>query len=213
MHLSHVCICFRRALLTSAALLFGIFSWNQLMTSAPPAKVEIAAQAAAATPVQVPAIGIPRHLTIERISLSAPVIPVGILPDGKLGVPENGNILGWYRDATRPGLEGTAVIDGHLRTAAGPGTFWTLNSVRIGDIIRVTDDAGVTHKFRIRETALYDVTNAPLQKIFGNEAGVHLTLITCAGTWNTALNHYDKRFVVFSDVVLPEPPPLRVTKR
>jgi LPXTG-site transpeptidase (sortase) family protein len=146
-------------------------------------------------------IGTPVRLSITGTNIDFPVIDLGLLPDGKLDAPKDGKTLGWYRLGPKPGQKGNSVIDGHLTTVEGPGAFWNLKHVRVGDRISVTDDQGVTRTFKVRKTAVYHVNAAPMLEIFGSAPGKHLNLITCAGVWDTAMDHYDKRLVVYTDLV------------
>jgi sortase (surface protein transpeptidase) len=106
-------------------------------------------------------IGTPKRLTIESAGIDAPVMQVGLLANGKLDAPKTGEVLGWYKLNARPGERGNAVIDGQVNTAEGPGVFGNLKHVKKGDIVSVTDEAGVTRRFVVRETAVYPVDKAP----------------------------------------------------
>jgi LPXTG-site transpeptidase (sortase) family protein len=143
----------------------------------------------------------PSSLSIPSIKLTAPVIDIGLLPGGKLDVPADRGILGWYNLGPRPGEQGNSVIDGHLNTKEGDGAFWNLKHVKVGDLVHVSDKNGITKTFRVREMHVYPVADAPMKKIFGYDKNKHLNLITCAGVWRKEFDHYDKRLVVFTDLV------------
>jgi LPXTG-site transpeptidase (sortase) family protein len=145
--------------------------------------------------------GIPRRIDIPSVGIAADVLSLGLLLGGKLDAPQKREDTGWYRGSKRPGEAGTAVIDGHLNTAQGPGAFWNLKNVKAGDLIAVTDEHGVTRNFQVRKTAVYPVHQAPMREIFTSTDGTHLNLITCAGKWSLKLDHYDKRLIVFADAV------------
>ncbi|MDB4978456.1 MAG: hypothetical protein JWM56_642 [Candidatus Peribacteria bacterium] len=149
----------------------------------------------------VPGVGEPNRLRIPSIQLSTLTERISLLPDGKLDVPVNPLQLGWYSLGVKPGEQGNAVIDGHKDTAAGPAAFWNLKNVQAGDTIYVTDANGTERSFAVRATAVYDVDNAPMEQIFGKADGAHLNLITCAGVWSKKWNHYDKRLIIYSDLV------------
>jgi len=147
------------------------------------------------------AAALPRRLQIPGIELDTSIVPVGLLPGGQLDVPSDALQVGWYNLNTLPGGIGNAILDGHLDLDGKPGAFWRLRRVRKGDEILVTDDRGKTRRFRVRRTEVYPVDQAPMAEIFGATSGRHLNLITCAGVWRKELNHYDKRLVVFTDLV------------
>src|SRR2546423_777104 len=56
------------------------------------------------------------HLVIPKIGVDAPVEPVHVEADGKLGIPTRNqwDDVGWYQGGPVPGQRGSAVIDGHL---------------------------------------------------------------------------------------------------
>lgn len=153
-----------------------------------------------AQPAEDP-IGTPVRVHLPSIGVDAAVVNVGLIEGGKMDVPADPADVGWYELGSLPGQKGNAVLDGHLDIGGEPGVFFRLDRVRPGDLIRVTDHLGAVRSFRVRETAVYDVRDAPMQKIFGDASGRHLNLITCAGTWREDMNHYDKRLVVFSDLI------------
>ncbi len=142
----------------------------------------------------------PRRLSIPRLRIDAPVEDVGTLPNGRMDVPYDGQKLGWFSPGPMPGQTGNAVIAGHLTTAKGPGAFWELNKMLVGDVFHVYDADGSRRDFRVLRTEVYDVRTAPIMEIFGPSDKKHLNLITCAGVWDRTLNHYDKRLIVYAEL-------------
>lgn len=163
---------------------------------AAPARTVVAPSAASAA-----SIGLPTDLAIPRIGIHTSIEHLGLTVDRKLDVPVNRLNVGWYKLGPRPGEIGNAVIDGHLTVPRADGIFRHLNDLRSGDKIYVTDDRGQRQEFRVRRKMIYDVASAPMLSIFGPADGAHLNLITCAGKWSTVLNHYDKRLIVYADVI------------
>lgn len=155
------------------------------------------AQANAFMPVAAPAT-----LEIPAIGVSAPVTAVGLAGDGSMGVPADAVHVAWYEYGPRPGEPGAAVIDGHLDTIHSPqAVFYDLDKLKAGDEIDVTTAAGEKLVFKVTdtETLPYDATTSA---IFTTSSTVpQLNLITCAGDWVRAIRLYDRRFVVFSELV------------
>lgn len=147
------------------------------------------------------AVGVPVRLAIPAIGVDAEVMPLGLLPDGKLDAPANAEDTGWYELGAKPGEKGNAVIDGHLTLGKGDGVFRRLSRVKAGDEIEVRDESGKTRVFAVRETAVYDVDKAPMLDIFGTTDKKRLNLITCAGVWRKDLDHYDKRLIVYTELI------------
>lgn len=161
---------------------------------------EIGIEQTEAQPVPPP-VGMPVRVEIPSIGVDANVVTVGLVGNGKLDVPAHPADVGWYELGAFPGQNGNAVLDGHLDIGKTPGVFYHLRDVNVGDVIRVTDHLGTVRGFRVREAHVYPVNAAPMEKIFGEADGKHLNIITCAGVWRKDMNHYDKRLVVFADLI------------
>ncbi len=158
---------------------------------------------AVATPAQG-AMTNPARLIIPSIGVVAPVEAVGILSTGDLATPTQNpwEHVGWYETGPRPGEVGSAVIDGHLDRPGGyPAVFWNLRALHVGDKVVVMDTGGKSWTFRVNRVALYPPQQAPVQEIFGNDAGHYLNLITCAGDWIPSQHQTTLRLVVFTTLV------------
>jgi len=146
----------------------------------------------------------PARLIIPSIGVTAPVELVNILSNGDLATPEQNQWehVGWYETGPRPGEVGSSVIDGHLDRPGGyPAVFWNLRNLRGGENVIVIDTSGKSWTFRVTHIAFYTPQQAPLQEIFGNEAGHYLNLITCAGDWIPSQHQTTLRLVVFTSLV------------
>ena len=152
-------------------------------------------------PTPTPVIDEPARLLIPRIHVDAPVEEVGIAANGDLATPTQNpwDGTGWYSRGTRPGEEGSAVINGHLdRPGGDPAVFWNLRDLQVGDTVIVRTITGQTLSFRVLRLASYTPQNAPLQSIFTTTGGVYLNLITCAGTWIPAQHQTTLRLVAYT---------------
>ncbi len=156
------------------------------------------------SPVVTVSAAVPTRLIIPSINVNAPVENVNIQSNGDLGTPQHNQWdgVGWYRNGTRPGEAGSAVIDGHLDRPGGyPAVFWDLKKVQVGETIMVMDATGKILRFRVTRTASYAPQEAPVQEIFGDTGGKYLNLITCAGTWIPSQKQTTLRLVVYSTLV------------
>jgi len=143
----------------------------------------------------------PIRLEIPAIGVNAPIVPVGILPNGDLQTPAVHPWVdaGWFASGPVPGEPGSAVIDGHLDRPGGyPATFWFLRNIQVGDEVMVISAQGTTERFRVTRIAFYPPQAAPLQEIFGNNGGTYLNLITCAGDWIPSQHQTTLRLVVYT---------------
>ncbi len=148
--------------------------------------------------------GKPSQLIIPAIGVSAHIQSVGLAwqGTGDMGIPTNFTDVGWYDEGPVPGAPGSAVIDGHLDGRnIREGVFYNLDKLKIGDLVEVIDTGGKTLKFKVVDTKIYDY-DAPTTDIFsGDVSKARLNLITCAGSWVKSSQLYNKRIVVFTELV------------
>jgi LPXTG-site transpeptidase (sortase) family protein len=144
---------------------------------------------------------LPVRLSVPSAGINAPIEQVGALANGDMATPTRSPWVdaGWYSDGPHPGEKGSAVIDGHLdRPGGAPAVFWYLRDVHAGDAVYVTERNGQQLRFHVTHIAYYTPQNAPLQDIFGNNSGVYLNLITCAGDWIPIQHQTTLRLVVYT---------------
>lgn len=166
-----------------------------------------AASSSSALAASAVAVAKPAELVIPAIGVDAPVVGVGVAANGDLGVPSDAVHVAWYEYGPRPGEPGAAVIDGHLDTIHAPqAVFYNLHMLAVGDKIQVITGAGELLTFQVTGTETLPY-NAPTDSIFHPTSTVpQLDLITCAGDWVRAIKLYDRRFVVFSELVSSSTP-------
>ncbi len=143
----------------------------------------------------------PVRLLIPAIGVNAHVEAVGVQANGDLAIPTQNpwEDVGWYKSGPRPGERGSAVIDGHLnRPGNYPAVFWHLEDLHVGDQVMVTGEQGKTLHFHVIGMAFYSPDKAPIQLIFGNESGIYLNLVTCAGDWIPSQHQTTLRLVIFT---------------
>lgn len=153
-------------------------------------------------PFSSTAVVTPVRLIVPRLHIDAPIIPVGLTPDGGMDVPKKAADVGWFSLGTKPGDMGNSVLAGHVDTAQEPrGVFYDLRLLTLGDEVLVADADGKTVQFRVQKTHVYPVDQSPLQEIFGSSSGAFLRLITCDGTWMGPTSGYNQRLVVTAEKV------------
>ncbi|PIT91256.1 sortase [Candidatus Kaiserbacteria bacterium CG10_big_fil_rev_8_21_14_0_10_49_17] len=149
-----------------------------------------------ATPV-VPAV-----LRIPALDVEARVQHVGLHPSGRMAVPSNYSDVAWYKSGALPGEYGSAVIAGHLDDSLGfQAVFARLGDLSVGDLVYVEDVFGNERVFRVKTKAVYSTDFAPVDKIFNDTSGQHLTLITCDGAWDSGKKSYERRLVVYTEAL------------
>jgi LPXTG-site transpeptidase (sortase) family protein len=165
----------------------------------PPAVFSVAGQGSS-----VETSGNPVRLVIPAIGVDAAVQSVGLAwqGTGNLGIPTNFTDVGWYNQGPAPGEPGSAVIDGHLDGHdVREAVFYNLDKLKVGDTVEVVDRAGKMLQFKVVDTKVYDY-DAPTDEVFsGDSSKARLNLITCAGSWDKTQKLYNKRIVVFTELV------------
>jgi sortase A len=141
-------------------------------------------------------------LIIPSLKIKAVVERVGLnKTNNEVEVPKGHGHVGWYTPGVRPGEIGTAVINGHFaRKTSGWAVFNDLYKLREGDAVSITDNKGKVLNFVVQSSHIYDVNVRP-SKVYFSTSGAHLNLITCAGTWINSLHGFNKRLVIFTDLV------------
>ena len=140
--------------------------------------------------LQIPSLGV----------AGAEVVPVGTAPDGTLEVPGPTQV-GWYRSGGLPGDPGSAVMAAHIAFDGVDGVFRHLGSVRPGSAVVVTTTDGRQLRYRISNVRLYLKRDLPVGDLFDPQSPERLVLITCGGSFNPTLRHYDSNIVA---IALPD---------
>jgi hypothetical protein len=138
----------------------------------------------------------PRRLKIGRIRVDAAVSTLE--PGSGLSGPSDPSLAGWFGQGPAPGDAGPAVIIGHRDSDHGPGVFWRLDQLRVGDEIMVNRSDGSQVRFVVRRLARYSRTSFPTSEVFGTRTAPELRLITCDGRFNFLTRQYADNLVVFA---------------
>lgn len=144
----------------------------------------------------------PVRLRIPSIGVDANIQSAGLLKDGTMGIPTNFTDVAWYNRGARPGMPGSAVIDGHLDGKDVPeAVFYNLGRLRVGDLVEVEDSRGVVLKFKVVDIETYDYKASASEVFSGDATKARLNLITCGGNWDKSKKTYDERVVVFTELI------------
>jgi sortase (surface protein transpeptidase) len=140
----------------------------------------------------------PTALTIPAIGVRSRLIQLGITASGTLQVPQITSLAGWYTRSPRPGAVGSAVIAGHVDSAAGPAIFYRLHLLRPGERIYVQQKGGRLAVFRVSSVRRYAKARFPAAAVYGPTPVAALRLITCGGTFDPQLGTYLSNVVVYA---------------
>lgn len=172
-----------------------------LQAHSPPVPEKKIPQAAVTSQTKnVPTIQSPARLEISSINIDAKVKPVGVTDEGNMAIDDSIVDVAWYKDGPKPGEKGSAVISGHYGWKDGvPSVFNEIHTLQKGDKISVFDEQGSRMIFITQRIQKYDPKADTADVFLSHDGKSHLNLITCDGSWNSALNSYTERLVVFAD--------------
>jgi hypothetical protein len=146
----------------------------------------------------------PIRLVIPAIGVDAAIQSVGLYwnGNGEMSIPTNFTDVAWYNGGPRPGMPGSAVIDGHLDGKnVEEAVFYNLGNLKIDDQVGVVDASGTMIRFRVVKVVTYDYNATTTDVFSGDTSKARLNLITCAGTWIPGQKIYDKRIVVYTEAI------------
>lgn len=155
------------------------------------------------TNLSLTVVGVPINLTIPSIGVNANIYEVGLAADGSIKVPNDPNNVGWFSLGPKPGEIGSAVIAGHYGQwfDGRNSVFINLHKLSKGDIIYIKDYKGKVLSFMVKESRIYDLESYD-PSIFSEKDGAYLNIITCSGSWISNKSTYDKRLVIFTELLI-----------
>ena len=209
----------RSILLFSVGLIFATFGFVDAFS-----RVFLSAPSADGAPiledrtVETTAITEPTEITTAPLTLASPFAPVrirvpalhidavvesvGRKADGTMKTPSTFKTTAWFNEGSLAGAEGNTVIAGHLNNAiTTSGVFEHLDALSLGETIILTDENGKEARYIVREMTVYETLKAPNDIIFATEGTSRVVLITCNGAWDKGKRSYDKRLVIFADLI------------
>ena len=144
-----------------------------------------------------PSADYPVGLIIPSIGLATTVVGVGVDNKGNMDVPSGSTQnVGWYKQGTKPGDIGSAVLDAHVFAA-----FKNLKYVPAGADVYVLTAYGKTLHFRVSNIGNYKLSELTGKQLFGLNDTARLNLITCSGSLTPDHSTYDHRLVVYATLV------------
>ncbi len=166
-----------------------------------PAATSPAAPSSSQAPAPAAPVAAPVSVTVPAIGVEAPLLDLGLNPDGTVQVPplERDDKAGWYEPGPAPGEIGPAVILGHVDSAEwGPGVFFDLGALAPGEEISVTRADGSVAVFAVDRVEVHRKDDFPTIAVYGNTDDPQLRLITCGGAFDPAARSYEDNIIVFA---------------
>jgi LPXTG-site transpeptidase (sortase) family protein len=137
------------------------------------------------------------RLVVPKAKIDAPVVILGVFADGTMQSPGTPTDAGWYTFSAKPGQIGNMVLSGHVDYINyGAAVFYNLRDVVVGDEIMLRLEDGTTLSYGVEAVTEYEEATAPVAEIVGPTPYQSITLITCAGVFNTSLREYNHRLVI-----------------
>lgn len=164
-----------------------------------PSPTSFAASPTARPATAAPAVtaDAPDRLTIPRVGVDMPVVPVGVAADGEMALPATPAHVGWYRYGARPGdASGATVLAAHLDMPGyGVGPIAVVEDLRAGDVITVRS-GGQAHPYRVTAVSSVRKTTLDLDALFARDGPAVLHVVTCGGHFDRERRRYDENVVV-----------------
>lgn len=139
----------------------------------------------------------PVSVELPSADIAAEVVPVGVDGDGQMELPDDPDVVGWYRYGPTAGDgQGSVVIAGHVDSRKyGLGQLARLQNSEVGDEIAVTTDAGEVRTYTVVDVRYVAKPDLPIAEVFSREGDERLLLITCAGDFERSRGYHDNIIV------------------
>lgn len=140
----------------------------------------------------------PKTINIPKIGLNGEIRAVAVI-DGRIGVPESWDGIGYFTGSSLAGEAGNTIIVGHLDDNEGrPAAFWSIRQLEVGDVISVGDGH---RSFEYQVLGLAYVPDGASDVLQEDLGGPGLILVTCGGAWNPVTHNYSQRLLVKARLV------------
>lgn len=177
-----------------------------------PAAAPPAAPASSRVPQPRPARPVPRaapvllahsrpvSVQVPTLGIAAPLVDLGLNPDGTLQVPTDFSVAGWYSSGPFPGdLPGPpALVVGHVDSYHGAAVFFRLRQIAAGDKIVVRRADGSRATFVVYAAHHYAKASFPAAEVYAPSQRAELRLITCTGSFDRQRLSYLENLVVYA---------------
>ena len=147
----------------------------------------------------------PEVLTIAALGLRNQLGVVGLQADRQVMVPASTATASWFNLGPTPGQVGSSVILGHVDSYLGPGVFFLLRTLKVGDRVVVTLANGTLARFAVTGVVQYSKSDFPDRLVYGSRGRSLLNLVTCGGVFDHQTGHYESNVVVFTRLVAVTP--------
>ncbi|WP_071606482.1 class F sortase [Luteipulveratus halotolerans] len=148
----------------------------------------------------------PTRVRIPSLKVSTPMIDLGLQPNGRMEVPQNGRDAGWFTDSPTPGELGPSIVAAHVTWQNRRGVFFELGAMKPGQRVVVDRADGSAATFQVDQVGQYPKAAFPTDKVYGTVDRAELRLITCGGVYDGDAGHHLDNVVVFAHLVSASSP-------
>lgn len=138
---------------------------------------------------------IPVRIMIPTFDVNAPIEPVGLDNEGRVGTVPNAETVGWYKYGPAPGAEGNAILDGHRDWGGKLGSLRPIERLKLGEAVTIVFEDGSKQTFKVVSNNIYPLDDVP-EDVMNLKGEARLTLVTCSGKYVKAKGGYQSRVVV-----------------
>ncbi len=145
------------------------------------------------------------RLVIPAIGIDAPVVSRAVDADGRMPSPDGPEQVVYYNFSALPGFGGSpgdggnTVLAGHVDYHDyGPAVFANLDDLKQGDQITLRLEDGSQYTYSTQSNRVVDPSSTAFNEIVASTPQESLTLITCAGSFNSTTSQYNDRRIVWA---------------
>jgi hypothetical protein len=140
---------------------------------------------------------VPVRVRIPALAVDAPVVAVGVRPDGALDLPADATTVAWFSGGAAPGESGSSVLAAHVDHAGVPGAFFRLEELPSGAEVLIDRSDGTSLTVRTQAPAeRIAKSSLPLDEVFRRGEAPVVTLITCGGAFDATARSYRDNVLV-----------------
>lgn len=143
----------------------------------------------------------PTRVRIPSLGVTSPIIKLGLQPNRRMEVPQNGSESGWFTGSPTPGELGPSIVAAHVTWQGKRGAFFSLGSMKDGQRIEIDRTDGSTGVFEVEGIGQYPKKAFPSEKVYGSVNHAALRLITCGGVYDGDSGHHLDNVVVYAKLV------------
>lgn len=142
----------------------------------------------------------PRELRLADLGVQMPVRATGVTRDGQMELPDDPDVIGWYKFGASPGdRRGSAVLGGHVDSIEqGVGPLARLASASVGDTVVVIDSDGSRLRYEVTAVRRFAKTALPVDELFRPDGPHRLAIVTCGGRFLPDAGGYEDNIVVIA---------------